>query len=116
MIQVTKIDDKSDGFTVEFTVSNQYKQTFPARPAGLDQNTYARDSVRGIVGAAVVEKVEGAVVSLDPVVPPKPEPTIELVAPAPVEIPPAPPAEPGIISRIIGGILGDPPADTTIVP
>ena len=60
-ISVTRIDDKSDGFTVDFTVTNTYRRTFPTRPEGRDQNLYARECVQGVV-AGPVEKPEGVVV------------------------------------------------------
>lgn len=64
-IHVTRIDDKSDGFTVDFTVTNTYRRTFPARAEGRDQNLYARECVQSVVSGPV-EKPEGVVV-----VPPK---------------------------------------------
>lgn len=93
-IQITRIDDKSDGFTVDFTVINTYRRTFPAREAGKDQNVYARESVASIVQGPV-EKPEGVIVVPKPVTAteantvidldtqpasePVPEPTVEPV-------------------------------------
>jgi len=66
-IQVDRLDDRADGFTVEFTVVNKYKRTFPARPAGRDQLLYAREQVSTIV-TNPVEKPDGVVIASPPVV------------------------------------------------
>jgi len=66
-IQVDRIDDKADGFTVEFTVVNKYKRTFATRPAGIDQLSYAREQVQSIV-TNPVEKPDGVVIVAKPVV------------------------------------------------
>lgn len=66
-IQIDKIDDKADGFTVEFTVVNKYKRTFPTRGPGIDQLSYAREQVQSIV-TNPVEKPDGVVIARPPVV------------------------------------------------
>jgi len=66
-IQVDRIDDKSDGFTVDFTVVNKYRRTFPTRPVSIDQLSYARDQVQSIV-TNPVEKPDGVVIVAPPVV------------------------------------------------
>jgi len=90
-IQVDRIDDKADGFTVEFTVVNKYKRTFPARTAGVDQLSYAREQVRSIV-TNPVERPDGVVIATPAVVADvNDQPTVTdlNVAPAPdnVQIP-----------------------------
>ena len=109
-IQLTKIDDKADGFSVEFTVSNVYKRTFDPRPESKDQMIYARECVQGITkspvenaaGVYVVPKPQqpaifGAndVVDLNPPLgwggkPEEPPPEKPPLEPPPAE----PPAEP----------------------
>lgn len=76
-IQITKIDDRSDGFTVEFTVSTQYRRTFPVRPPGADQMIYAREQVQTIVPAPV-EKPAGVIVAVPAQPVAAPEPVVEL--------------------------------------
>lgn len=65
-IQITKVDDKADGFTVEFTSITTYKRTFAPRPPGKDQMLYARENVQSIVSSPV-EKPEGVLVTNQPV-------------------------------------------------
>ena len=93
-INVTRIEDNSDGFTVDFTVVNTYRRTFEVRPEGTDQMVYARNCVKSIVNSPV-EKPEGVIVKTPPVIAQDaPEPPIDLTPPAPPVAPPAPPAEP----------------------
>ena len=65
-IQLTRIDDRADGFAVEFTVINTYKQTFPARTPGKDQTLYARECLQSIV-TNPVEKPDGVIIKTQPV-------------------------------------------------
>lgn len=86
-IQITKIDDKADGFTVEFTVTNTFKRTFAARPNGEEQMNYARTQTAALVNATV-ERPEGVQVVVQPEQPPVPPQIIDLnPAPAPPEPP-----------------------------
>lgn len=90
-IQIDKIDDKSDGFTVEFTVVNKYKRTFPTRPEGSNQLSYAREQVQSIV-TNPVEKPDGVVITAPAVVATEQPVVVDLdakpaPAPAPVEVP-----------------------------
>lgn len=95
-LQITKIDDKSDGFTVEFDVTTKYRRTFEARPSNVDQMSYARDQVAAIVPNSVVEKPEGVAVVAQPVPVTIPDAVVDLVpepvapAPAPTNQTPAP--------------------------
>ena len=57
-LQITKIEDKADGFTVEFEVITRFRQTFAARPPAADQMVYAREQVAAIT-ETTVEKPEG---------------------------------------------------------
>lgn len=86
-IHITRIDDKADGFTVEFTVVNTYKRTFPARDPGKDQSLYARESVQGLV-TSPVEKPDGVVIKVQPVVAAVDEnAVVDLDEPAPPIVP-----------------------------
>lgn len=89
--QITKIDDKSDGFMVEFTVVNTYRRTFDARPEGRDQMIYARECVQGVTKNPV-EQSQGVYVVPKPAQSPVigTDEVVELTPPAP----PEPPAEP----------------------
>lgn len=73
-VQITKIDDKFDGFTVEFTVTNTYRRTFDARPKDREAMEYAQANVNTLVPVAV-EKPVGVQVQVIP----------QPVAPMPVE-------------------------------
>lgn len=90
-IQIDRINDRSDGFEVEFTVVNKYKRTFPARPDGLPQMNYAREQVQSIVNSPV-EKPDGVIITAPRVTADVNEqPTVTDLdappAPAPVEDP-----------------------------
>lgn len=82
-ITITKVDDKAEGFTVEFTVISQYRTTFPARPPGAEQMQYARAQVQAIVPQPV-EKPEGVAIvppvlkveAIEPVIEVQPEPAL----------------------------------------
>jgi hypothetical protein len=65
-IQLTKIDDRSDSFAVEFSVVNTYKRTFPPRDPTKDQVLYARECVQSIVSNPV-EKPDGVIIKTQPV-------------------------------------------------
>lgn len=106
-IQVDRIDDKSDGFTIEFTVVNKYRRTFDIRPVGIDQLSYANQQLKTIV-TAPVEKPDGVVIVAPPVVgasheqpaivdiTPTSKPVTVVSAPEPVAVAPA--SEPGAAS------------------
>lgn len=66
-IQIDRIDDKADGFTVDFTVVNKYRRTFPVRPEGEHQLNYARAQVQSIV-TNPVEKPDGVIIAAPAVV------------------------------------------------
>jgi len=88
---ILRVDDKSDGFTVEFTVSNTYRRTFEPRPADREAMAYAREQVTVLV-PGVVETPTGVIVQTQ-VIPEIKEPVIDLPAtPAPA---PAPSPGPG---------------------
>lgn len=65
-VTISSIDDKVDGFRVEFTVTTQYSQKFAPRPANINQMDYAREQVEAVV-TVPVEDARGVIVVPKPV-------------------------------------------------